>query len=370
MFKALAALFAVASAGGALAAGPAAGAGSDAPAKEPPRVLSVGTDGVLKIGVLLQGWYVYQQVDAAGGSIISNTFRVRRAEINVQGDIVPDLIGYRMGFDPSRLFEPVDTVVPVTGPGGGTVTVKQFPGAGSIFQDLFVTLKTPYADVSVGQLLIPVSLEGYGPSEALLLPERALVASAYGDKRDLGIRASKAFKYWSYTAGVFNGAGANGLDNDDSKDLALRLEAYPIDGLTLGAVGYASIGNRLSASTKDRWELDARYLKGPFTAQGEYIRARDGGGASEVDSHGFYGEIAYKITDAFQPAVRVGYLDPNLARDLDPTVDNSDEAWEFNAGVNYYLKGLQAKMQLGYTRIQYDVKAPVNQVILGTQVWF
>jgi len=248
--------------------------------------------------------------------------------------------------------------------------VKAFPGAGAVLQDAFLTFLTPYADVSVGQLKNPVSWEGYNSAAKLPLPERSLVGSAYGDKRDLGIRAAKAFKYWSYTAGVFNGAGANGLDNNNSKDVALRLEAYPIDGLTLAAVGYASIGERLAPSTKDRWELDARFLKGPFSAQAEYIRARDGGGASEVDSHGFYGEVAYKVTDTIQPAIRVGYLDPNLAKDLDPTVDNTDEAWEFNAGVNYYLRGLQTKMQLGYSRIQFDAKAPVNQVILAAQVWF
>jgi len=253
---------------------------------------------------------------------------------------------------------------------GETVNVKQFPASGSVFQEVFITALSPWADVSIGQFKIPVSWEGYNSSSRLILPERSLVAAAYGDKRDLGLRVAKTFKRWGYSLGVFNGATSNNLDTNNSKDVALRLEAYPAEGLTLAAVGYASIGERLSASTRDRWEFDARYERGPLLFQSEYIHARDGGGAVWTEAHGFYAALGYMVTDKLQPVVRVGYVDPNLARDLDPTADKADEAWEFNLGLNYYLHKHEVKVQLAYQRVQYDMKTALDEAILAGQVAF
>jgi hypothetical protein len=343
---------------------PAQEPGPAAPVAEIPKKIAVGTNGLFQPGILLQGWYVLDVTDAP-----ANTFRVRRAEIAAKGEIVPGFISYSVMFDPSRVREPTNTTL--TDSGGDTVVVKAFPGAASAFQDLFFTFLTPYADVSVGQFKIPVSWEGYNSSAKIILPERSLAGQAYGDKRDLGVRVTKTFKTWMYSAGIFNGAVSNNLDTNNSKDLGLRLEVYPLEGLTLAGVGYASIGERLAATTRDRWEFDARYERGPFLFQSEYLHAYDGGGAGRVEAHGFYGVLAYMVTDKLQPVVRVGYLDPNLARDLDPVLDRgADEGWEFNAGVNYYLQKHEAKLQLAYQRVQYETKTPLNEVILAAQVWF
>jgi len=336
-----------------------------AAAAELPKKIAAGTGGFFLPGLLLQGWFTYDQSD-----ITTSTFRVRRAEISAKGEVVPGLVAYQVMFDPSRVREPVNTTVPVAGVPGQTVTVKQFPGSASVFQDVFVTLLSPWADVSIGQFKIPVSWEGYNSSSKLILPERSLVASAYGDRRDVGLRVAKSFKGWSYSLGVFNGATSNNLDTNNAKDVALRLEAYPIDGLTLAAVGYASIGERLSPGTRDRWELDARYERGPLLFQSEYIHARDGGGPGWAEAHGFYAAAGYMLTDKLQPVVRVGYVDPDLARDLDPVADRIDEAWEFNAGLNYYVHKHEAKVQLAYQRVQFDTRAPLNEVILAAQVAF
>ncbi|HYV46411.1 MAG TPA: porin [Myxococcaceae bacterium] len=354
-------------AGSTLAADPPAEP-APAPAANPiaelPKKIAVGTNGLFQPGLLLQGWFVFDQTD-----VPANTFRIRRAEVSAKGEIVPGMVGYNVMFDPSRVREPTNTTL--TDSNGDTVTVKTFPGAASAFQDVYLTFLSPVADVSVGQFKIPVSWEGFNSSAKLILPERSLVGVAYGDKRDIGIRVTKTFKNWMYSAGVFNGAVSNNLDTNNSKDLGLRLEVYPIEGLTLAGVGYASIGERLAPTTRDRWEFDARYERGPLLFQSEYIHAYDGGGAGRVEAQGFYGVFAYLVTDKIQPVIRVGYLDPNVARDLDPVADKgADEGWEFNAGVNYYLQKHEAKLQLAYQRVQYDVKTPLNEVILAAQVWF
>ena len=87
---------------------------------------------------------------------------------------------------------------------------------------------------------------------------RAVVSSTFGDKRDLGVRVEKKFSKVGYSAGVFNGSGLDNFDNNVQKDVALRLETYPVSGLTLAGVTYDSVGQRARAGTKDRWEADAQ----------------------------------------------------------------------------------------------------------------
>ncbi|MGA9519931.1 MAG: hypothetical protein WBV82_00625 [Myxococcaceae bacterium] len=62
-----------------------------------------------------------------------------------------------------------------------------------------------------------------------------------------------------------------------------------------------------------------------------------------------------------QPAVRVGYYDPNSARDLDPTLDrNIDEAWNLDLGVNYFLQKNEARLQLNFSRTQFHQKRALH----------
>ncbi len=54
------------------------------------------------------------------------------------------------------------------------------------------------------------------------------VASAISG--DIGIKVEKKLgKHFYYQADVFNGEGQNKLDTNAQKDLALRLELYPVD---------------------------------------------------------------------------------------------------------------------------------------------
>lgn len=336
--------------------------------------LSVGAGGFFRPGALLQGWFLFDHADET-----TSTFRIRRAELHVRGEIVRDLVGYAVMIDPAKVLEFRDTTIPVSNQdpppsdpaNPESVTVRQPVSAVSMFQDFFITFLTPYVDISIGQFKIPVSWEGYNSSSRLLFPERALVAREFGDRRDLGLRLSKTFRYFGYSAGVFNGATLNNLDNNNDKDLGLRLEAYPIEALVLAGVVYRSVGERV-ANVKDRYEADVRFERGPFLLQAEYIRAHDvGSSGTPVDAHGFYGALAWTFADVIQPCIRVGYLDPDVDRDLDPaTASGRDEVWHFETGVNYYLRRHEAKLSLAYSRFQFDDRTANNEVILAAQVSF
>ena len=343
---------------------PAATAPAATPAapSEPPKKLAVGKGGLWQPGLLLQGWLLVDHADAT-----TSTFRLRRAELSVKGEIVPAQVGYALMIDFAKALEFQDKTIDVPGTTPPSqITIKQPVGATAMLQDFFVSYLSPYADVSLGQFKIPVSWEAYNSTAKLLFPERATMVSKLADRRDLGVRVTKTFKTFGYSAGVFNGAGQNTLDGNNGKDLALRLEAYPVAGLVLAGVGYATVGNR-DQTLRDRFEGDLRYESGPFLFQGELIYGRDrkSAGAAIVKSMGFYGALAYTLPMNLQPALRVALYDPDTGTAKDGT-------WQVDVGVNYYLRGHEAKAQLAYSRFQYQdsSKTADNQVILALQSWF
>jgi phosphate-selective porin len=250
---------------------------------------------------------------------------------------------------------------------GEVITVEQPAGAISVFQDLFITFQSPYVDASIGQFKIPVSWEGYNSSSKLLFAERASVVREFGDKRDIGLRLAKTWEYFGYSAGLFNGATLNNLDNNNGKDVALRVEGYPVKGLVIAGVVYTSIGDREDAGTKDRFEGDVRYENGPFLFQAEYIRAHDVSSSGGLDGHGFYGALAWTFAEVLQPALRIGYLDPNIDTNL-PAPE--DELLHVDVGLNYFIQKHEAKLQLNYYRFEYDDDTANNQLLFAAQVGF
>ncbi len=349
-----------------------------------PAKLTVGKEGYFQPGLLLQAWFQYDRTTDHPDPKKKNAsaFRVRRAEIHAKGDILPGTIGYGVMIDPAKVLDSnfKDATVPVANQDPAptdpkkpeTVTVKQPSGAISMLQDVFVTFKSEYVDTSIGQFKIPVSWEGYNSSSKLLFPERSLVSREYGDKRDLGLRLAKTFKYVGYSAGLFNGAGQNTAENNTQKDLGLRLEVYPVDGLVLAGVLYAGVGHRTDPGTKDRYEGDVRYENGPFLLQGEFIGAKEVSAANtDVKGQGFYGALGWTFIDALQPAVRVGFLDPDTSKDLDPATDKGkDEVLSVEGTVNYYFQKNEAKVQLAYSRFLWNDAPKVHEVTLAGQVGF
>lgn len=360
---------------------------SDKPGKDAPSQLTVAKTGFFQPSANLQAWAYasHLQVDATPTESWTSTLRIRRAELKIKGEIVPKTFGYMVMFDPSRLLDFSNKTVSVAGQmptpeTAGSVTVAQPPsgGATSILQDVALTYMNDYADVSVGQFKIPVSLEGAGSASKLLFPERSLVARKYGDRRDIGVKAEKKFDQFGYTLGLYNGEGQNKLDSNDQKDLALRLEAYPIKELTLAVVGYTAMAERDEVGTKDRVEGDVKLEKNGVLLQAEYIRAWDVTGTAakhkRIQGQGFYVVAGYTFFEKLQPLVRVGSLDPEIGEDEHgaKAVDNNDETTSYEIGANYYFKSNDAKLQLaaGYFDPEQRSQHPRFDLTLAAQIAF
>jgi hypothetical protein len=92
-----------------------------------------------------------------------------------------------------------------------------------------------------------------------------------------------------------------------------------------------------------------------------------------VHAHGVSFALAYLLLDdRLQPAVRIDYLDPDTDQDVDPTMDKDgkDELVRIDTGVNWYLRKNEVKLQLNYSRFQYQDRDANDQVILASQVAF
>jgi len=162
------------------------------------------------------------------------------------------------------------------------------------------------------------------------------------------------------------------LDNNKLKDGALRLEAYPVKGFLIGVVGYSTLGDDLPGN-KNRIEGDLRYEGSGLVLQAEYIRGRDvGSSGSATKGHGVYFAAAYAfLDDTLQPALRIGYIDPNTDTNLQPAdASAADEYIHFDVGLNYFILKHESKLQLVYSRTEFQDKTPNNEVLFATQLSF
>jgi hypothetical protein len=335
-----------------------------------PTKLGIGKEGWWQPGANLQFWAF--GANQAGDT--TTTARIRRAELKIKGEIVPKLIGFNVMIDPARALD--NNSKGLTTSDGATVTVNN-QGALSIVGDVVLTVMSEFADVSAGQFKIPISYEGYGSASKLLFPERAVVSRAYGDVRDMGIKVDKKLgKHFYYQAAVFNGEGQNKLDTNKQKDIAGRIEVYPIDGIMVGVAGYAGLNERSSSPTKDRLEADFRLDLANVLVQAEYIHGWDGAtGATRREGAGIYAVLGYTFLGKLQPLVRIGHYDPDVSKDLQgngerTNLPTGDEVTTYEFGLNYYLRGENAKLQAAWSKYVYKNELNRGEFILAAQAAF
>lgn len=333
-----------------------------------PARLAAADQGWLEIGGLLQFWAFRSSRDDA----VTSTFRVRRAELKFSGEILPETLAYKVMVDPAKVLETRDTTVDVEGQEPepttpGSVTVAQPADKLSLFQDFAITYLSEFADVSVGQFKNGLSYEGFNSSSRLLLPERAPVSREYGDERDIGVSVEKDFEHFTYFVGVFNGTGLNLRDTNNQKDLAVRLELLPVEGLLFGAAGYTPLGERELPTTRDRVEADVRLDVANLVVQAEYLRGWDGPSDAQVTGHGFYGALGYTFLGNLQPVVRVGQLDTDL--DANGSAGD-DEFMHYDLGLNYYISGQNARLSASASVFDFEDEPTQTDIILMAQAAF
>ena len=256
----------------------------------------------LKFSGLLQGWAV------TGDAAFMDTFRVRRAELKLAGDLGRNA-GWTLMVDGAKALSHTSS---------GAINQS-----GRILQDAFITVGSPAKlQLTAGQFKLPLSREGLESSAALDTVERSLFmsdrtrAGSYGDIRDVGVslRRSVADRY-EVSLGLFNAVGEsqNDVDRNERKALAGRV-AVPIaavNGLRLGASG--AWGGGSGADRRDRAGVDVLYTRGRWKFKGEAMAGRDGA----VDRFGAYAHVGARVSQRLELVARADQWDPDTASDRD-----------------------------------------------------
>jgi hypothetical protein len=310
--------------------------------------------GNLKLDGLMQVWFMHDPTTAFGASATgADTFRLRRGEIALNGDIMPD-IGFHIMIDPAKLLKVNQDTISVLVPGGGTNTVSKNVSANqgsTILQDLDVRIRfakmfpeiadfAPNLEAVIGQQKTPLTEEGYRSSAKLDLVERSQIGRTYGDKRDTGLLLKDSYKYVDYYMGVFNGSGIGAVDDNNDKTYAAHLVLKPIPEWKVGAFGQLGLTGTAADKDQDRWGFDTQYERNRCSFKAEYAHGRDG----TVNSQGFYLQPGYYlIKDKLQLIGRYDWFDPN-------NDTSGNEIQEITGALNWYFYKHNAKFQFEYMR--------------------
>jgi hypothetical protein len=322
--------------------------------------------GGIHAGGLLQVWY------AQGDGGFQNTFRIRRAELKLTGDVSRQA-RWAITIDPARVLSTTSATTDVNGT--TVVTGTSVNQASRILVDAYLGLALPaHLELDVGQLKIPVGLEGGVQSPAVLeTVERALYTSdrarggIYGDSRDIGVLLrAPAGRDVEYAVGYFNGVGEsqNDVDRNGAKAVVGRLVARVpfLRALYLGGSGALSTRTQPDSVVRRRAGVDARLVAGPVLVKTEYMSGRDGARRGA----GWYGHLGYSPTARLNLIARHDVFDPDVDAETSP-LDARERDWI--AGFTYDLPAINLRFQMNYLRklLPAAIAPPRNLVLTNLQ---
>jgi len=334
----------------------------------PPTSLRIGTEGELRFGMLLQGWYVGDTspsgsgTDWLGNNTGQNSFRLRRAEIKMNGRITPAW-GFEVMFDPAKAISPQTS---------GT--------DGKILQDLAVTfLGLKGHEFALGQKKIVLTEEGVRSSSELWFGERANVTRTFSDTRQTGFFYRGDFtEYVTLWSAVTNGTPANTVSNtNDTINYTGRLDVKPMKGLMFGVSGlYGNFGGGTSHLNSSRVAAHVKYggydvpdSKLWLEAEWLYANTEQSNGTT-LKQDGMYVSALYLFTDNLQVGVRYDWLNAN--KDL-----SNAETTTWTGGLHWLAKGKNLNLKLEWYNIHQDGRTvngisaqSYNEFLLAAQAAF
>lgn len=324
----------------------------------------------ISVGGYINTQYEYARQDlGALGVSESSVIQVRRARLDLKGDITPK-IAFRLHGELANSPKLVDA---------------------------YVRLKIcRYFNLQVGQFKIPFSLENpYGPLDLEFADNAQVITalSGYSDVsgvssfafgREIGAMADgtllrferdgEQYPMLSYAVGVFGGNGINVKKDNMAKDVAGRLDFHPfLKNLVLS--GSAYWGRYALTPDMDGLRLrcagGAEYKDERLTVRGEYVwgktdllspDAADQPVAQRLATQGFYMTAGYwfrfgwggnsTMQQKLRPVLRYDYYERDLA-------DNSCGSSYYGAGLDWWP---ERHLQF---RIQYTLKQKRNDPHLG-----
>lgn len=247
-------------------------------------------EGLPRLPLRITGYGQVQWTSQPGSN---STFRLRRARVRVTGDIG------NMGI----YWLELDAV------------------NSPALLDAYATIgPRPYLKFTAGQFRIPFSQESLWSSANLPMVDRAQVVNQLvpgrdngSNGRDIGADLTGSYNVRGHTGvdyaiGVFNGNGIDKTASNNHKNIAARLVARPVAGLSFAGDYYN--GNTGPAETsRDRAGAEYRYERQPVLLMGEFIRGSDGA----LHRYGWYALQGWQFSPKWQGLIRVDSANANTA---------------------------------------------------------
>jgi outer membrane murein-binding lipoprotein Lpp len=298
------------------------------------------------------------------GTKPADTFRLRRGEIRITAPSITPRVSGTVLIDPAKSSFRIR--VPAV-PGNVDTRARD-----SLLQEIQISYmlnkkgdRSNYIDV--GQYKIPIGYESLQSTSSLQTVERALVFTqrdpfdgGYGDVRDTGVQLRGTTGKIDYRLGVFNGFGdrQNATAISDQKAVLGRLSYHPSSALEVGVSGglghtgtatgtprdKRTLFNLFGVYKKDKWSFQSEYMTGDSQLQN---------GTQTRNVKGYYAGLGYLFTPKIEGILRYDYLDTD--RDL-----SNASVRDSILGVNYYLKGHNAKIQTNIVRRNGSAGAPAD----------
>ncbi len=333
-------------------------------------VQAAGGEASLTLGGLLQVQFEDgDRGDSRFPATGEDRFYLRRARLNATGAFA-EQFDFRLEFD-------------LAGTLGSTNGLRAQMTDGYVNWNRYA-----FANVRAGQFKTPFGFEQLYADPRLLTIERSLVNDRLTLSRQLGAQVGGELldKRLSYAVGVFNGNGVNNSANDNSKFLwAGRLAVTPWKGSgpaawSVGGNVFQSEDTSLSlpdlgfeaglfSGKRHGYGVDSQVEIGPVSFWAEYLRVRfeptNRRPAASFDSDGWYAQAGvFLVPKKLQAVIKYETFDPSRSI-------ASNEVSTGTAGLNYYIKGNNLKLQLDYMRTDLPGNSDAqNKILLRLQALF
>ncbi len=183
-----------------------------------------------------------------------------------------------------------------------------------------------------------------------------------------------------YELAIMSGQGINRGDGNNKKDVLVKLDVRPLDGLRIVATGQKGTGHAIGTAAwnpdvhvgddyrRDRLTGGAEYKFGafgeskykegrPFSIRGEYLTGKDG----EVNSQGAYVTACMPVKGGVDVIASADWFDLNTKMDYDQT--------QATVGLQYWFYK-KCRVQLQYTRTWSQYQKDYDNLQAQLQVAF
>jgi phosphate-selective porin len=290
---------------------------------------------VSKGSIKLFGQFHAWNTTAFDDTLTDRNFRLRRANIGVEGKINEDW-QYKVMFDSTRRDR--------------------------ILKDLTLEYTgLPHHTVRIGQFKPGLTYDSLRSSSKNFTSERSQIG-ALTNMREQGLAILGDWKAINYMMGVYNGESENSTDQNRHLSFGGRVAYKPLTYLLDEKKwGLLELGGSMfkgktgipdaAYSNKDRYGFTAHYAHRKFELTSEYLKFDD----ADVQGKGYYVEGVYRVTPKWDLVARYDTLDPNKLI--------NDTRKQYIVGVNHYIEKYNVRLALEYLKFTDPLKINDGQAI-------